>query len=257
MKYFKFAICLFFAISVYGNIGYEDLVLPSPAPNSNLPKGYQILHRKTRNKPYWENEQAKKFVELYLQDAVKLESDADAMRFASDSVTLKGAYIELGVCLGRTINFLAALNPKEPIYGFDSFEGLPEDWVREDYILPKGTFALKNPEKRPFVLGNVELVSGWFKDTLPIFAKEKLEDQPVAFIHVDCDVYTSTAEALHILGPYIQEGTIVLLDELYNYPGYEKHEWKAMTEFLDAGGWKAEYLAYNIYHEQVVLRIKK
>jgi hypothetical protein len=36
--------------------------------------------------------------------------------------------MEFGVSRGVTINFLAALNPMKKIYGFDSFEGNPEDW---------------------------------------------------------------------------------------------------------------------------------
>ncbi|HSX11704.1 MAG TPA: class I SAM-dependent methyltransferase [Chlamydiales bacterium] len=196
-------------------------------------------------------------METYLPSAVRLESDAEVMRFASDHVTLQGAYVELGVCLGRTVNVLAALNPKQPIYGFDSFEGLPEDWVRGDFTLPKGTYALKDPEKEPLLLGNIELIKGWFKDSLPLFAKEKLQDQPIAFLHIDCEIYTSAAEALTILAPYIQERTILLFDELYNYPGFENHEWKALNEFLQAHGWAADYLAYNIYHEQVVVRVRR
>lgn len=49
----------------------------------------------------------------------------------------------MGVCTGKTVNFIAALNPTQKVYGFDSFEGLPEDWIREDQVIPIGTFAFK------------------------------------------------------------------------------------------------------------------
>lgn len=250
-------LCFLLQVAAYANEhpGYTDVILP---PLVSLPtEGCQIMHTRRKNKPYTDSLQAKEFVQRYLADAVQLESDADAMRFASDHVELEGAYIELGVFLGRTINFLAALNPKKTIYGFDSFEGLPEEWTRTDAVLPKGTFAFKDPDSLPLVLRNVELYKGWFNDTLPIFAKEKLQHQPLALIHIDCDIYTSTAQALEILRPYIREGTVLIFDELYNYPGYEAHEWKALCEFLQTEGWRAEYLAYNVNHEQVVIKIRR
>jgi tRNA G46 methylase TrmB len=53
-----------------------------------------------------------------------------------------GYFLEMGVGMGRTINFMAALNPTKTIYGFDWFEGLPEDWDKGDHIIQQGTFAL-------------------------------------------------------------------------------------------------------------------
>ena len=38
---------------------------------------------------------------------------------AQDHVTVNGEFIELGVCTGKTINFIAALNPSKKIYGFE------------------------------------------------------------------------------------------------------------------------------------------
>ena len=55
------------------------------------------------------------------------------------------------------------------IYGFDSFEGLPSDWVRTDVAVPEKTFAFKNPQMLPAVLHNVRLVKGMFEETLPKF----------------------------------------------------------------------------------------
>ena len=226
-------------------------------PGADQTGGNQIMHFKSVNKPYWENEEARGFVEKHLADAVPLKSDAEALRFGSDSVVLEGLFLELGVCTGKTINFVAALNPCRKIYGFDSFEGLPEDWVRGDRVIPAGTFGFKNSAILPPVLHNVELVKGWFSETLPAFAKGLDSSQPIAFLHIDADLYSSTKTAFDILGDWIQPGTILVFDELYNYLGYENHEWKAFEEFLEKHDLKAKYLAYNIYHEQVVVQIEK
>lgn len=229
-------------------------ILTTP-PGSELVGGNQILHFKSRNKPYWENEAAKQFVKQYLSDATELSSDAEVLRYGSDHVKLKGLYIELGVCTGKTINFIAALNPHQKIYGFDSFEGLPEDWVRTDKIFPAGTFAFRNPEALPAVLHNVELTKGWFNDTLPSFIEQ--HEEKIAFLHIDSDIYSAAATAFHVLGSKIKPGTIIVFDEFYNYPGSENLEFKAFEEFLQQSGYEAKYLAYNMYHEQVAVKIIK
>jgi hypothetical protein len=225
-------------------------------PGSDQIGGNQILHFKSLNKPYWESEHGRFFVEKYLTKAAPLTSDAEVLKFGSDMVKLEGLFIELGVCTGKTINFIAALNPHKKIYGFDSFEGLPEDWIRSDKVIPAGTFGFKNLAISPPVLHNVELIKGWFRDTLPVFTKALAPNQPIAFLHIDSDIYSSTANAFEILGDRIQAGTILVFDELYNYPGYENHEFKVFQEFLRKHKFTAHYLAYNIYHEQVAIQIE-
>lgn len=231
-------------------------VLYTP-PLSSTEQGFQILHFKTKNKPFNLDKAAIEIVNRYFKHAKALDSDASVIRFATDVVTIIGAYIELGVCTGKTINFIAALNPTKTIFGFDSFEGLPEDWVRQDKTIKKGTFGFKNKRFVPPVLSNVKLFKGWFNESLPRFLKEVLKDTPIAFLHVDSDIYSSAQEALTIFKNNIVPGTIIVFDEFYNYPGFENHEWKAFHEFLQAAKLNAEYLAYNVNHEQVVIRIKK
>jgi hypothetical protein len=228
------------------------LVVP---PGTSQTTGNQILHFKSRNKPYWENVQAQLFVKKYLSKATPLTSDAEVLKYGSDKAKLNGLFIELGVCTGKTINFIAALNPHQKIYGFDSFEGLPEDWIRDDHTILAGTFRFKNPDLLPPVLHNVDLIKGWFNNTLTDFITTCDPEEPIAFLHIDSDIYSSAATAFHILGSKICPDTIIVFDELYNYAGYENHEFKAFQEFLDNSGYEAEYLAYNVYHEQVAVRI--
>ncbi|HAZ13854.1 MAG TPA: hypothetical protein DCY86_13775 [Bdellovibrionales bacterium] len=221
----------------------------------NFKKGNQILHYRSYNTPYWENSESQKMADCYFQHAKQLCSDAEVLKFASDHLTIDGLFLELGVCTGMTINFIAALNPHHTIYGFDSFEGLPEDWVCGKRIIPKGSLGLKNPSQPPPVLHNVELIKGWFEDSLPQFVTRAPQDQSIAFLHVDCDLYSSTACAFKHLAALIKAGTIIVFDEFYNYPGYENHEFKAFHEFLESSAFKPEFLGYNIYHQQVAVRI--
>lgn len=163
----------------------------------------------------------------------------------------------MGVGMGRTINFIAALNPTKTIYGFDWFEGLPEDWNKGDKIIPQGTFACKDPQFIPPLLNNVRVYKGLFADTLPQVKAHVLKDNPIAFLHIDCDSYTPTKDVFTALGTSIHPGTVIVFDELYNYPSYAQHEWKALQEFLKETGFEIEFLAFNINHEQVAMRIKE
>lgn len=215
----------------------------------------QVINYYSRTEHFTNSEKAKLFVEKYLKNAIPFNIDAEILKFASDQVTIDGTFLEMGVCTGRTINFIAALNPTQKIYGFDSFKGLPQAWERPDTVVPEGSFALKNERFKPPVLRNVILVVGLFQNTLPQFKKNILKDKPISFLHIDCDIYSSTSEVFSNLGENIVNNAIILFDELYNYPGYEDHEFKAFTEFLNLTGRKVEYLAFNQYTGQVAVRI--
>jgi hypothetical protein len=215
----------------------------------------QVLHSVNHNKPYQETPDSLEFYRSHLVNAVPLDSDAEVLRYASDHANKDGVFIELGVWKARTVNFIAALNPHKTIYGFDSFEGLPTDWDKGDRVFSKGLFSWPQGQPMPLMLLNVELIKGLFTDTLPVFTQTHLQDTTLSFVHVDCDVYSSTIDALNILGPYMTEGTILVFDELYNYPNYQNHEWKALQEFLTNHAFEAEYLAFNPVHEQVAIRL--
>jgi len=58
--------------------------------------------------------------------------------------------LEFGVATGATLRKIATSFPSRSVYGFDSFEGLPEDW-RGDGVTwnPKGTYACDPPVDLP------------------------------------------------------------------------------------------------------------
>ena len=76
---------------------------------------------------------------------------------------------------------------------------------------------------------------------------------PVAFIHVDCDLYSSTKTILSLLAPRLVSGSVILFDEYFNYPNWEQHEFKAFQEFVAASAVKYTYLAFA--RQQVAVRI--
>jgi predicted O-methyltransferase YrrM len=154
---------------------------------------------------------------------------------------------EFGVFSGRSTNLIAKSFPDSAVYGFDSFEGLPEDW-RGNLI--KGTFALKH---LPRVRSNVTLVKGWFDQTLPDFLAT--HQGTAAFLHIDCDLYSSTRTVLSLFADRVRPGTILLFDEYFNYSGWEDGEYKAFQEFIAATGYSFRYLVYCNQAEQVAVQL--
>jgi len=236
--------------------GYNwDRIVQMPVASEEWHKGRQVLNFYPMDKDYRDSPAARAMVTTYFDNAMALDTDAAVLKFGSDHVTLRGAFLEMGVCTGKTINFVAALNPEQLVWGFDSFEGLPEEWTRTDLTFPRGAFRVKVEGWMPPVLHNVSLIKGMFRDTLPQFKEQILKSDPIAFLHIDCDIYSSTKEVFDHLADNIVSGTVIVFDEFYNYPEAEGHEFKAFQEFLHLTGKKAEYLAYNQYFEQTVVQI--
>lgn len=166
-------------------------------------------------------------------------------------------WLEFGVASGTTINYISKFT-NDKVYGFDSFEGLPEKW-RDGF--DKGTFS-RNGEF-PQVNGNVELIKGWFNETLVDFIQS--QNKKVTFIHMDADLYSSTKYILDVLKDYIDEGCIIVFDELVNYPGFdgETGELKAFYEFITENRVNYQWIGMNgtptgmsgYFHENVAVLI--
>ena len=156
-------------------------------------------------------------------------------------------FLEFGVFEGSTINFCSSLIPEAKFYGFDSFEGLPETWHAECF---KGEFDVKG--KLPKVNKNVSLIKGYFNETLPKFLGEHKEK--AAFIHIDCDLYSSTKTIFDNIYDRIIPNTVIQFDEYYNYPGWRNHEFKAFQEFCKKYSVEYEYIGISLYQVAVVIK---
>lgn len=188
------------------------------------------------------------YVEKHLPNCVALKSTTEVLEFAVRECPKDGFLCEFGVFQGRSINYLARHLKPRVVHGFDSFQGLPEPW-RTGF--DKGAFGTPLPS----VDSNVVLHKGWFEDTLPQFSRSLAEPR-AALLHIDCDLYSSTRTVFEWLGGSIGPGTVVVFDEYFNYPGWQQHEHRALTEYCSASGKTYDYLAYNRLHEQVVIRFR-
>ena len=173
----------------------------------------------------------------------------ELFRLALSQAPEYGLLLEFGTYAGNSINFLAKLKPGAKFFGFDSFQGLPERWTA-------GTRAggLSTGGRLPRVRGNVELVTGFFEDSLPKFL-QRYPDDPVAFIHVDCDLYSSTWTVLKNLKSRLQIGTVLLFDEYYNYAEWREGEYRAWMEFCDQFRVGFRYIGYIRMGSQVAVQM--
>jgi hypothetical protein len=150
-----------------------------------------------------------------------------------------GVIAEFGVWKGDSINFFARNCPKAKVFGFDSFEGLEEDWYGTR--LQKGFFSTNG--QLPKCERNVSLVKGWFEDTLPKFCRE-LQGEKIQLLHMDADTYKPTAYVLNSLTKNLGRGTIVIFDEYFGYSSFREHEFRAWQEFVNSEGIKYQYIGY-------------
>jgi predicted O-methyltransferase YrrM len=162
----------------------------------------------------------------------------------------EGLILEFGVYKGLTTNHLAKLLPDRTIYGFDSFRGLPEKWSgyrHSEVNFDKGGV-------KPKVLPNVELVAGWFNETIPLFIEKNA--QKIGLLHIDCDIYSSTVTIFDALEPFIVTDTVIVFDEFFNYPGYENHEFQAFFEFVEKYGISYKFISYAGQQAGVIITSK-
>lgn len=171
---------------------------------------------------------------------------------ALQAVQKGGLYMEFGVYKGDSLNHIAkrvsGLDGGALIFGFDSFQGLPQDWWSN---LPEGSFRV---DELPSVESNVRLVKGWFDETLPKFVEDRV-GQKASFVHVDCDLYSSARTVLSLLRKLDLNGAVLVFDEYFNYPGWQNHEFKAFQEYVKECRVKYKYLGYCRRSEQVAVQI--
>lgn len=153
---------------------------------------------------------------------------------------IEGDVVECGV--GRMISFqiLADLLRDEgsdrKLWGFDSFEGFPEPTAEDtsprnpqagewSYLKPEDVakFLFVSGFKKNWIQSHIEVVKGFFQDSLPKNTLSK-----IALLHLDVDLYDSYRTCLKHLFPKVVPGGVVLFDEYANrtdetkFPGARK-----------------------------------
>ena len=184
--------------------------------------------------------QTLEYIKKNMQETVCFEHSVNVLfDYALPLIKKNGLILEFGVRKGKTTKEIAKRIKSRICHGFDSFEGLPEDWSGQQYA--KGAYSENG--KIPKLPKNVKIHKGWFKDTVPKFSKTITEK--IAFIHFDCDLYSSTKTILDHIGNRIEKDTILIFDEYFNYPNWKQHEYRAFQEFVKKRKISYEYLAFT------------
>ena len=154
-------------------------------------------------------------------------------------------YLELGVFEGEAMHYWSKLltDPSSHLHGFDSFEGLPENWNLSNV---KGTFSTGG--KAPAIPDQrIKFFKGWFDETLKSYTPPDFDQ---LIINCDADLYDSTVCVLEKFKKNILPGTIIYFDEFSD----RNHELRAFSEFLDKTKLKFEVIASNRELSRVAFR---
>lgn len=141
---------------------------------------------------------------------------------AKDPSSPLGVLCEFGVWKGDGLeqiefNSRRNLGGSIPVYGFDSFEGMPPTSVHltNDHAFDwrEGSYSDTSVEavRRRFAeYPMVHIVKGVFANLPPLAS---LNIESVRFARLDCDIYEGYRDALALLTPTIRPGTLLLFDE--------------------------------------------
>jgi hypothetical protein len=164
--------------------------------------------------------------------------------------------LDLGVWLGWSTRLISDGSGRQ-VYGFDTFEGLVEDWQIDDQILIKrGTFSLAEPlaqrsmrdtgvsldDGLPAALGRkVQFIKGSTYDTLVPFLADR-PGLPITLFHMDLDTYESCLHALETCKDRFIEGSVLVFDEYLVTNG----EMRAFFEFQSQYELEWRYRAWGL-----------
>lgn len=196
--------------------------------------------------------------------------------FARASKIDRGYYMEFGVLNGEGIvtAYRQLRGILSHVYGFDSFEGLPQLDQRDKSgldlmpVFHQGNYRSMSEERVSETIRqycripreDLTLVGGFFSESLPGFDKTFLEDKgfPIA-MYVDCDLYSSSAQVFDFLTDIVQTGTWILLDDYWCYRGHPSYgqrrafeEWirnngrVGVSAYGNFAGFGRAYLAYEL-----------
>jgi O-methyltransferase len=163
---------------------------------------------------------------------------------------IPGDYLEFGVYKGTTFSYacriMAPIFEKMRFYAFDSFEGLPEPSgidAKESYTSGffKGQYALSeedfiaNLRSAGVDLNRVEVVKGWFDQTLYVPKAAAQNIEKIAAAWIDCDLYESTVPVLQYITSRLSVGAVILFDDWRCFRNLSDFgQQRACKEWMDA-----------------------
>lgn len=133
-----------------------------------------------------------------------------------------GDYLEFGVARGSSMACVhsvmkAVRADRARLIGFDSFRGLPDEAGEEGWV--PGEFRSSLMATRRYLasrnvnMERVQLVPGWFRDTLTPMTRADLRLDRASLILIDCDIFSASRDALAFCAAHIQGQAVIMLDD--------------------------------------------
>ena len=143
-----------------------------------------------------------------------------------NNLALDGHVYQFGVFEGSSMRMLRQMEPfaKLPMFGFDSFLGLPSNFLgSERGLWSPGQFASDPRVRLKRELGReapVHFVSGFFNESLQLGLAREFGMQPAKYVDIDVDLYSSTSQVLDFMfgSGLIRAGTLVGYDDWWSVP---------------------------------------
>lgn len=151
-----------------------------------------------------------------------------------------GTYLEFGVYRGWSMFRMVQrfTNPEARFYGFDSFQGLPEQWG------DMGVGHFSTEKQFPDIKdARVQFIAGWFQNTVSRFLHEHAPLPTPVLVNFDADLYSSTLFLLTALWHFVPE-------YYFYFDEFMPDEAVAMFEFTSAYPVEFEFFAATETEQQ-------
>jgi O-methyltransferase len=158
-----------------------------------------------------------------------------------------GDYLEFGVFHGASLTCmhraLKGLNlDRVRLFGFDSFEGLPVGIGTEYDFLPwkpgqyraDYDFTVEKLRRAGVDWARTFLIKGWFSEVLNDALVAHYGISKASIIMIDCDLYSSSKQALDFCAPLIRDRALIFFDDWSDGAKTNHGEKRAFDEFLQA-----------------------
>jgi len=150
---------------------------------------------------------------------------------AAPMLVVDGDLYQFGVFGGKSLEWLQPAFPEAFVWGFDSFDGLPEEqsgvpairgWAAGSYDASR--FGV-TPEALQARLGGNEraqFIKGFYNESLTssLLTRYRRAMRPAVYVDIDCDIYISSHQALDWMFKHqlIVVGTLVGYDDWWVMP---------------------------------------
>jgi O-methyltransferase len=146
----------------------------------------------------------------------------NAINILKESDQEIGDYLEFGVSRGTSYACVyhalrqTGVNDARLI-GFDSFEGFPKEAAYQGWE-PGGsastlTATTRYLRKKGVPSHAMNFVKGWYKDSLTLETKARLGLSKTSLVMIDCDLYTSSCDALSFCAPLLADKAVIFFDD--------------------------------------------